>query len=95
MNNKNIKWLLDENTHSIYNSEVVRTKSSENGVISESSLTKNKEVFFNNSMRHLLNELIDTKRNYPTKGTANVNLELDCVVMKRDTFNKIKKYING
>lgn len=95
MNKMDVGYLLDEEVFTVFNKEVASVNVNNNSIVNEDAVNKRKRALLRDAITYLTEELVTAKKGYPKKDIRDINLEVDCVVMNRSTFNKIKKYING
>lgn len=68
---------------------------SETGLPNPDILEYEQDKFIKESMSHLKDEIVVTNFEYPTQDGIIHNLLLDCVVIKRKDFDKIKKLLEA
>ncbi len=88
-----MRYLLDEEVFTVFNKEVASINANNNGLLNESVLDKRKRLLLKTAVEYLTDEVVKVKRGYPVKDIQDVGLEVDCVIMNRETFNIIKNYI--
>lgn len=66
-----------------------------NGVLNNDKLAREKRLALSNNMTYLTEELIKTKRSYPVNNISEVILEGDFVVVKRKDWKEVMKYIEN
>lgn len=94
MNRTEMRYLLDEEVFTVYNRQVTAINANNNGILNDAMLEREKRMMLKASIEYLTDELVKVKKSYPTSDISDVKMSVDCVVMDRKTFDKIKTYIN-
>lgn len=92
MDKKEINNILDRALPA-FNAKIVSINTN-NGILNEEYLEKQKRMFMRETMQFFLDELITTKQEYPENDISDVNMITDFFIIKRKDLLKIKEQIN-
>ena len=87
--NRELEEILGEDIFTIKNTKEVFIES-ETGLPKPEILDYEKSKFIKESMEHLKNEILVANYDYPTHFGINYKFNLDCVIIRRKDYDRIK-----
>lgn len=91
--NKQLEEILEEDIFTIKNTKEVFIES-ETGLPKPEILEYEKSKFIKESIEHLKDQIIVTNYDYPTHVGINYKFNLDCVVIRRKDYDRVKAILN-
>lgn len=90
---KMISLLKDKiyQVHGVHNTAI----NVNNGILNERLLRRERKLFLQSTMSDLADNLVTKRQGYPQNDLSDVEFETDFVIMKRDDFNEVLKYIGN
>lgn len=92
--NRDLEQLLAEEIYTIKSDKNIFIES-ETGLPNPELLDYEKSKFVKESMEHLKDEIVVTNYNRPNNTGHNYNLLLDCVIIKRRDYERIKHILEN
>ena len=93
MNKEVILRLLEEDAFPVSGVLHTAINVNQSGALNEEKLRKEREQYLRVLTSWMAPELIRMKQSYPYNDIANVEFEADFVVMQKDVFDYVKKFV--